>query len=241
MALDPALTGRMAAMLVAAFVFLVLASPAPAHAITRSDVIARAGNWVQRRVGYSRRARVDGYRRDCSGMVSMAWSTGKSYTSRSIASRATRIPLSDLQPGDAVLTPGHVEIFEGWANAAHTRFVALEESNRRTGAVRRVKKFARRSAGLRYRGITEPPIVVAVYVPPVVPVVTPAEEPPAATAAMDVVVPAAGSPVTPEAPALPVTTDVATAGGPAADAVAPVAVVPVAVVPAADAVVPTLP
>jgi hypothetical protein len=169
----PAATGRIAmALATAALVSLVFSAPAPAHAITRDEVIARATSWVNLRLGYSRRATFGGYRRDCSGMVSMAWGVGRSYTSRSISSRAMRIPVGALQPGDAIQTPGHVEIFGGWVNQRKGTFVALEQSGRGRGAVRRVKRLARRSVALRYRGITEPVAVAAVVIAP--PAATPA-------------------------------------------------------------------
>ena len=119
------------------------------------------------RLGYSRRTYYGGYRRDCSGMVSMSWGLGRSLTSRSITSVATRIPIGSLQPGDAVRTPGHVEIFAGWVDQRAGTFIALEQSGRRVGAVRRVKRIGHRSVALRYRGITEPaPVQTAAATPP---------------------------------------------------------------------------
>lgn len=159
----PALRGRTATVIAAVLVSSLLALPVPAHAITRDEVIARALSWTQRRVPYSRRAYFGGYRRDCSGMVSMAWSLGKSLTSRSISSRAWRIPVSALQPGDAVLTPGHVAVFGGWKNRGKGTFIALEEGHR--GAVRAVRRIARNAKGLRYRGITEPVLATAAPAP----------------------------------------------------------------------------
>jgi hypothetical protein len=45
--------------------------------ITRAEVIARAQDWVNRKIPYSQTATTDGYRQDCSGMVSMAWASSK--------------------------------------------------------------------------------------------------------------------------------------------------------------------
>jgi hypothetical protein len=160
----PALIGRLAAAGTAAVLSLALAAPAPAHAITREEILSRATSWVNKRVGYSRRANYGGYRRDCSGMVSMAWKLSGSYTSRTISSRARRIPVSALLPGDAILTPGHVAIFGGWADRRAGTFVALEQSGHGVGAVRRVRRLERRAVALRYRGISEPvaaPVVEA--------------------------------------------------------------------------------
>jgi hypothetical protein len=137
-------------------------SPAPAQAITRTDVLTRAHTWVVKRVIYSQTSRFAGYRRDCSGFVSMAWKLGRSYTSRTIHSVALRVPLSKLQPGDAVHTPGHVALFVKWANKAHTRYVAMEETLRGRPAMHHVRSLGRGATGLRYRRITDGAIVAVV-------------------------------------------------------------------------------
>jgi hypothetical protein len=160
---NPAWSGRKAA-LGAAILCFVLALPAPALAITREEVVARASSWVNGRVGYSQRAFYGGYRRDCSGMVSMAWKLNTSYTSRTIASRARRISLSALKPGDAIVTPGHVQIYVG--RASGRRIVVLEQSSSAHRAVRRVKAMPRRAVALRYSGITDAPVLVAAAIPP---------------------------------------------------------------------------
>lgn len=133
--------------------------PAPAQAITRTDVLARAHTWVAKRVIYSQTSRFAGYRRDCSGFVSMAWKLGRSYTSRTIHSVAIHVPLSKLRPGDAVHTPGHVALFVKWADKAHTRYVAMEEARRGRPAMHHVRSLGRRATGLRYRRITAGAIV----------------------------------------------------------------------------------
>ena len=138
-----------------ALTFLV--HTAPASAITRADVLKRANHWVAKRVPYSQSGYYQGYRRDCSGFVSMSWKLKTSYTSRSIGSVAKRIPKSQLLPGDAIHTPGHVAIFGGWANKAKTRYVALEESSRGKPALKRVKNWRSGATALRYKGITAPP------------------------------------------------------------------------------------
>lgn len=150
----PARWGRQTAA-AAVVLTLAIAVPAPAIAITRDDVVARASDWVGKRVPYSQRGYFAGYRRDCSGMVSMAWALGRSYTSRTIESQAWRIPISDLRPGDAVRTPGHVALFAGWVDPARGTYVALEQSRASIGAVCRVRKLGRRPVALRYRGIEE--------------------------------------------------------------------------------------
>lgn len=144
-----------------ALTFLV--HTASASAITRATVLKRANHWVAKRVPYSQSGYFEGYRRDCSGFVSMSWKLKKSYTTRSIGAVAKRINKSQLRPGDAVLTPGHISIFGGWANKSKTRFIALEESRSGRPALKRVKTWRSSATALRYRGITNPkPKVVKV-------------------------------------------------------------------------------
>ena len=39
----------------------------------RSNMISRGQNWVDRFISYNRSETYDGYRKDCSGFVSMCW------------------------------------------------------------------------------------------------------------------------------------------------------------------------
>jgi len=128
---------------------------APAHAITRPKVIKRAKHWVKKRVMYSQNSYYRGYRRDCSGFVSMAWKLKTSYTSSTIRKKAKRISWRKLRPGDAVRRPGHVEIFAGWKNKKKRRYIALEQSTWGKPALRKVKTFKRGYSALRYKGIKE--------------------------------------------------------------------------------------
>lgn len=134
-----------------------IAFPSPAPAYTTHEVVARAQSWVDRNVPYSQKRSFEGYRTDCSGFVSMAWGLDESYTTRSISTKGTPVALGDLEPGDAILTPGHIVIFAGWANTEHTTFLALEEANRRLGSVARVKDLPANGRGLRSTDLTESP------------------------------------------------------------------------------------
>jgi len=147
--------------LASALVALLGLLPTTAHAITRTDVLNRAHGWVAKKVRYSQSSTFAGYRRDCSGFVSMAWKLGRSYTSRTIHSVAVRIPLSHLRPGDAVHTPGHVAIFVKWANKARSAYVAMEESTWGRPALHHVRPLGRGATALRYHGIEEAPLVAA--------------------------------------------------------------------------------
>ncbi len=108
--------------------------------LTRDQVIQRARRWVDAGVPYDmgRRWR-DGYRQDCSGFVSMAWGLGSSQWTGTLPRYAERIGRDELEPGDILLfhnprdpvDGSHVTIFGGWANAAHTRYVAYEQTRPR--------------------------------------------------------------------------------------------------------------
>lgn len=142
--------------LASALVALVGLIPTPASAITRTAVLARAHVWVKKKVRYSQSSYFGGYRRDCSGFVSMAWKLSRSYTSRTIHKVATHIPLSKLKPGDAVHYPGHVTIFVAWKNKARGLYVAMEESNWGEPALRRVRPLGQNATALRFKHITDP-------------------------------------------------------------------------------------
>lgn len=148
-----------AAALTSALVAVVGLIPTPASAITRDNVLSRAQSWVKKKVRYSQSSYFAGYRRDCSGFVSMAWRAGRSYTSSTIRSIAKRIPISHLKPGDAVHTPGHVAIFVRWKNKARGIYVAMEETSWGRPAARHVRKLGRNATALRYRAISEPVLV----------------------------------------------------------------------------------
>jgi hypothetical protein len=158
MALRSARISRAQALVVAAIVAAITFGglPASAHAITRDQVVSRSMHWIKKRVKYSQRGYYQGYRRDCSGFVSMAWGLKKSYTSRNIKQVAVKVPRNKLRPGDAVLIPGHVSIFGGWANRARTKFYALEQTQPGSFARKRVRPYRNRAVALRYKGITKP-------------------------------------------------------------------------------------
>lgn len=62
-------------------------TPTPSGKISRDEIVSRAQDWVNRRIPYSQEAYTDGYRQDCSGMVSMAWKSstaGGGHTTRDL-------------------------------------------------------------------------------------------------------------------------------------------------------------
>ena len=151
-----AILGRLLLAIPLSMALTMAVNTAPAGAITRDQVIGRANTWVKKRVRYSQSGFYGGYRRDCSGMVSMAWGLKTSYTSSTIRSRATRVSKRNLKPGDAVHTPGHVSIFVGWANKSKTRYRVMEQSGSGKPALKRTRTWRRGARGLRLRGIDEP-------------------------------------------------------------------------------------
>ncbi|MCX8007173.1 MAG: cell wall-binding repeat-containing protein [Coriobacteriia bacterium] len=130
------LAASFAVVLVAA-----LASPAPASALARTEVMARAKRWVDLPIPYSQTfyrndagatATVStGWRCDCSGFVSMAWRTSKpGYSTRTLHYISTVITRELLQPGDALVSyDNHAVLFGGWANADKTQYYAYEMSS----------------------------------------------------------------------------------------------------------------
>lgn len=122
--------------------------------ISRGEVVARGESWFSDNVQYSQSAyypEAGGsttYRTDCSGFVSMAWNVaGGSLDTNALRynGHITKvISRAELLPGDALVNPkddngdgtdwgpgddstGHVVLFTGWANDAHTQFKYIEE------------------------------------------------------------------------------------------------------------------
>jgi hypothetical protein len=177
----PPLLGRLALVSAIAVAIMLGSMPAGASAITRPQVLNRANSWIKKHVRYSQSAYYGGYRRDCSGFVSMAWKLKTSYTSSTIRSKAKKISWRTLKPGDAVRRTGHVEIFGGWKNRSKRIYVALEESTWGKPALRHAKAFKSGYSALRYRGIvnptpnkpTKPKPIPTPITPPVTPPVIP--------------------------------------------------------------------
>lgn len=75
-----------------------------------------------------------GYRRDCSGYVSMALGLpGPGLNTAGLAARSTAITKADLASGDLLINPapdlaGHVVIFDHWADSAMASYVGYEQS-----------------------------------------------------------------------------------------------------------------
>jgi hypothetical protein len=138
--------------------------------------LAIAHRWIDLGVTYDRARTFEGYRRDCSGFVSMAWGMPKpGYATANMEPFADNpqtfeIPIDDLMPGDAVNrrtrrvlpgggTIGHVRLFGGWINKAEGTHCILEYYS--TGKVGRAMKGTRADLadyiGLRKVGLSTTP------------------------------------------------------------------------------------
>ncbi|MFC7480815.1 hypothetical protein ACFQX7_13375 [Luedemannella flava] len=94
-------------------------------AITPGEMLSRAQFWVDSGVTYTQTGtwapdpQGRKYRRDCSGLVSMAWHLADSHSSRTFMTWGGKhnLPsLYDLRAGDAMVYPGHIELFVRWVN-----------------------------------------------------------------------------------------------------------------------------
>jgi hypothetical protein len=107
---------------------------APGDAITTSQMISRADDWMQAQVPYSQSngwqdAGSGGpYREDCSGFVSMAWGLSPSLVTSTLPQVATVTDGNitgdtNLNPGDALDYPAdHVVLFDSWINKSAGTF-----------------------------------------------------------------------------------------------------------------------
>src|SRR2546430_5665871 len=115
-----------------------LLAAAPAHAafvsplggpLTRAEVIERAQYWVNHEPGeYSQQEKSRGptgghdYRRDCGGLVDMAWHLNADPNTNGLLDYATEIPRSELKAGDILdSVQDHTFLFWQWG-ADHVHF-----------------------------------------------------------------------------------------------------------------------
>jgi hypothetical protein len=122
----------------------ITASPSGSGGCVGLDaVFARARSWLTAWPGggpvpyLSSNAPGDlfgGYRRDCSGYVSMALGLpGPGLDTITLAAHSTIIGKTDLQPGDLMIKPapggaGHVVLFAGWTDNAMSSYWGYEQS-----------------------------------------------------------------------------------------------------------------
>lgn len=134
---------QLRSIIVLLLVTVMVAGPvAQAAAISRDLVMQRAQTWVDREIPYSQSgyadlagnvvsSSADGWRRDCSGFVSMCWSLSRpGATTRTLQQYSVLINKAALQPGDALISyNNHVVLFGGWADDQRTSYYALEMSS----------------------------------------------------------------------------------------------------------------
>jgi|SRR5688572_628539 len=121
--------------------------------VTRPEIIRRGMSWVNRGVPYSMFRYLDGWRTDCSGLVSMAWRLDSNRWTGNLAAVGQRIPHLQLQPGDMLLyhNPGnphsgsHVVLFERWVDRPGGDFWIIEQTPPRA---RRIRWSATRRSNL---------------------------------------------------------------------------------------------
>ncbi|QES51878.1 hypothetical protein DEJ50_32550 [Streptomyces venezuelae] len=109
-------------------------STAARATINRSRVLERARSWVGKGLTYSWTGTQDGYRRDCSGYVSMAWGLARpGLTTDTFAARGVTYTITkdELRPGDALnndrtLANGHIVLFSGWTDATRSSYWGYE-------------------------------------------------------------------------------------------------------------------
>lgn len=103
----------------------------------RRTAIERGFGWLDAHVPYSQSASRAGYRTDCSGFVSMCWQLGTSYTTADFSTGGGQSgPIggySKLLPGDALVHrsngSGHMVLFLGWNDSAHSAACVLEQAS----------------------------------------------------------------------------------------------------------------
>ncbi len=90
--------------------------------ITRTEIMQRAQGWVDNQPGtYNQRGfswdptHTRKYRRDCSGLVGMAWHLNADPSTRTLPQFSNQISKANLQPGDILnIASTHVVLFKSW-------------------------------------------------------------------------------------------------------------------------------
>ena len=115
---------------------------APDGCASTTAIFARAQTWLTGWAGgpvpYKASANpadlFHGYRRDCSGYISMALGLpGPGLNTSGLAAASTPIDKNDLQPGDLMINVapalrGHVVLFERWGDPSKTSYYGYEQS-----------------------------------------------------------------------------------------------------------------
>jgi hypothetical protein len=97
----------------------------------------------------------------------MAWSLGRSYSTRTLPSVSKQVSKNSAKPGDAVLRPGHAVIFAGWKSKKAGTFYAYEQRTWGKVASKSVHSMTRYSKVLRRPGLRPESRKIALGEPPV--------------------------------------------------------------------------
>ncbi len=131
--------------------------PPPSSSTVRAEFINRANYWYRASNGQVSGVAAFGrnpsgtakegptgsalYRRDCSGLIAMAWNLGSGNQPSSVtlinSSVAVPVNVTDLQPGDILTADGHVTMFASWVNKSTWTYMAYDfgGGNNGTGPV----------------------------------------------------------------------------------------------------------
>ena len=121
----------------------------------RRTAIERGFGWLDAQVPYSQSAYKAGYRTDCSGFVSMCWQLGTSYTTADFSTGGGKSgPIGSygkLLPGDALVHrsngAGHMMLFLGWNDSAHSAACVLEQASTASDMQFRARSASSLTAG----------------------------------------------------------------------------------------------
>jgi cell wall-associated NlpC family hydrolase len=131
--------------------------------IDPNKAVQRAKSWVDRAILYNQGRWFEGYRQDCSGLVSMAWELKDNF-GRPISPVTSTLPQyattlsskSQLLPGDAINNRGigdggHVVLFVRWLDQASGKFIAYEQNGGYGKAVQTTLTLGQDSRGFTIR------------------------------------------------------------------------------------------
>jgi hypothetical protein len=125
-----------------------------------TNAVQRAKAWVDLGIPYNQKSQYQGYRQDCSGLVSMAWDLPISAVTSTLPNYAITLNSKDqLQAGDAINNRGignggHVVLFVQWVDKAQGTFIAYEENGGYGRAVQTTLTLDSTSSGFNIREYT---------------------------------------------------------------------------------------
>ncbi len=124
----------------------VTTPPPPSTSAVRAEFLNRANYWYRASNGqisgvssFGRNPSASAkegptgsalYRRDCSGLIAMAWNlgSGNQPSSGSLINSSVAVPVNidNLQAGDILAADGHVTMFEKWTDSSKTAYWAYD-------------------------------------------------------------------------------------------------------------------